>query len=263
MFTDAAFIGIALPAGAGSGLAHFAALDRNLRVTAQRAGPLDDALTFSLTFPSAFVAVSTPQAPNLGLMGVPEWRQRFGLPPNSRRWIRFRVCEYELRQRGLLFHGNTPGGPEASPPWIRASFQCCDHLRAEGFAPYRRVGEHSPRQLLEAHPFASCAVLLGHPPFRKTTLEGRLQRQLLLYREGVDVPDAMEVFEEITRHHLLSGQLRLDGLLTPEQLGALTVAYTAFLAALQPNRIVLVGDPVEGQIVLPTGELKDRYRSPA
>jgi len=35
--------------------------------------------------------------------------------------------------------------------------------------------------------------------YSKPTLEGRLQRQIALYEQGIDMKDPMEFFEEITR----------------------------------------------------------------
>jgi predicted RNase H-like nuclease len=42
-------------------------------------------------------------------------------------------------------------------------------------------------------------------------------------------------------------------------LDALVAAYTAWLTAHQPDGISLIGDPKEGQIVLPVSEVKSKY----
>jgi len=99
-------------------------------------------------------------------------------------------------------------------------------------------------------------------PMRKDSLEGRMQRQLLLFREGVEIPDPMDAFEEITRHHLLEGSLTLPRLFTHDELDALVSAYTAYVAARHPGRVTLVGDPEEGQIVVPVtpADFKEVYR---
>jgi len=236
----------------------FAALDHNLCLVALETGSLEEVLSSVFQHPAAFVAVDAPQSPNAGLMAGTEWRDRFGLSPTTRTWARFKVCEYELRRRGILLY-NTPAERAEAPRWMQTGFLLYERLHAGGFVTYRRAAERSSRQVLEVHPHGCYTALLGRLPFKKDTLEGRLQRQLLLYREGLDVPDAMRVFEEITRHHLLSGQLDLGVLYTHDQLDALVAAYTAYLAALLPNRITLVGDPEEGQIVVPVAELKDWY----
>jgi predicted RNase H-like nuclease len=109
------------------------------------------------------------------------------------------------------------------------------------------------------YPHACFTTLLGCHPFPKYTLEGRIQRQLILYEQKVGVPDPMRVFEEITRHRLLKGTLPLDELYSPGELDALVAAYTACLAATAPERVSVMGHAEEGQIYLPTSELKARY----
>ena len=86
-----------------------------------------------------------------------------------------------------------------------------------------------------------------------------MQRQLQLYLEGLDIPNPMHSLEEITRHHLLTGNLPLENLYDHEQLDAMMAAYTAYLAAMKPEEVVQVGDPEEGCITLPTGDLHDFY----
>jgi len=102
-------------------------------------------------------------------------------------------------------------------------------------------------------------VLLGVLPFSKYTLEGRLQRQIALYDCKVDVPDAMRFFEEITRHRLLKGVFTSRNDLLCWRAGCLAAAYTAWLAALHPDQVTLLGDPQEGQVALPSTDLKLRY----
>ena len=90
-------------------------------------------------------------------------------------------------------------------------------------------------------------------------MEGRLQRQLVLHEADVGIRNPMEFFEEITRHRLIKGVFPFEIIYTPEQLDALIAAYTAFLAAREPQKISFVGSVDEGRIVLPVGELKDYY----
>jgi hypothetical protein len=112
---------------------------------------------------------------------------------------------------------------------------------------------------MEVYPHASYSVLLGVLPLQKHTLEGRLQRQLALYEQGLQVPDPMRFFEEITRHRLLKGILPLEELYSPGELDALVAAYTAWKTAVHPEDVALLGDPEEGQIVLPAVEIKAKF----
>jgi hypothetical protein len=117
----------------------------------------------------------------------------------------------------------------------------------------------SSRFLMETNAAACAAVLLGRLPFGRTTLEGRIQRQLLLVRERMALPDPMDSLEELTAHHLLSGRLPLRGILGPDELDALLAAFTAWRAVFQPEKVAWLGDDSEGRICLPANYLLDKY----
>ena len=140
---------------------------------------------------------------------------------------------------------------------MRTGFSLYKRLADMGFRTYP-AGENET-QYLEVYPHASYTVLLKKIPFLKKTLEGRLQRQLLLHSLSLPVPDPMRVFEEITRYKIMQGQLPLDDLFSVEELEALMAAYTAWKASLQPDEITRVGDRKEGEIILPTRDLKAKY----
>jgi hypothetical protein len=61
----------------------------------------------------------------------------------------------------------------------------------------------------------------------------------------------MQFFEEVTRHRFLSGKLPDDRVLPAPRLNALVSAYTAWVAANRPGEYSLIGEPEEGQIILP------------
>ncbi|MGE5462118.1 MAG: hypothetical protein ACM3PS_02100 [Syntrophothermus sp.] len=82
--------------------------------------------------------------------------------------------------------------------------------------------------------------------FPRRTLEGRLQRALILYDEGLQIPDPMDFFEEITRHKLLQGVLPAENIYAPKQLDALILAYVSWMAG-NPSEKVIIRD----QIMLP------------
>jgi predicted RNase H-like nuclease len=96
-------------------------------------------------------------------------------------------------------------------------------------------------------------------PFPKYTLEGRIQRQLVLHEQELNIPDPMRLFEEITRHRLLQGVLPVEELYEPGELDALVAAYTAWIGANRGDQVLMLGSADEGQIVLPVSELKRRY----
>ncbi|MGQ0602234.1 MAG: DUF429 domain-containing protein [Anaerolineales bacterium] len=256
--TDTVFIGIDLTADQRPH--NYAVLDDKLHIVTQGLGKFDEVVDAVTAFESAVVAVDAPQSPNAGLMADPTRRTQLGLPPNSKTWANCKVCEYEMRRHGIGLYF-TPRTVEAAPTWMQTGFRLYDALRAEDFELYR-AGLEAPRVMLEVHPHGCFTVLLGHRPLRKDTLEGRLQRQIVLYEEGLDVPDPMEAMEEITRHHLRQGLVTLPGLRSHDELDALVAAYTAFITAREPQRLTGVGDSVEGQIILPIApaEFKASYR---
>jgi Protein of unknown function (DUF429) len=256
--TSPVFIGI--DPTAGKRPMNYAVLDADLAtLVLDRAGTQDDVLAQVLAYPSALVAVDAPQSPNGGLMASDDYRARLSPPPAPGRWTRFKVCEYLLKQRGIGLY-NTPNDEAALPGWMRLGFEFYAALRAAGYQRYQ-PGSRAPRQVLEVHPHACFTVLLGHTPTPKALLEGRLQRQLVLYRAGLAVPDPMAALEELTAHHLLAGTMALPGLLSHDALDALAAAYTAYLAGTAPEQVAPIGDIDEGQIVLPIApeNLKTRY----
>lgn len=257
MQSDTVFIGI--DPTAGKRPMNYAVLDGDLRPVAGAGGGFDEVLAAILSYPSAVVAVDAPQSPNGGLMANPEYRAGLNPRPNGRTYSQYKVCEYELRRRGIGLC-STPGDAAAAPSWMQMGFRLYAALAAVGFE-FFRPGSAAPRQVLEVHPHACFSVLLGHLPLRKDALEGRLQRQMLLYREGVAVGDPIGALEEMTPHHLLAGTLELPGLLSHDELDALVAAYTAYLAGSSPDQVTRVGDEGEGQIIVPVApaELKTLY----
>ena len=93
----------------------------------------------------------------------------------------------------------------------------------------------------------------------RRSLEGRIQRQILLYDAGLQIPEPMDFFEELTRHRLLMGHLPREHVQSPEQLDTLVLAYTAWLSAHRPNELTRLGAYEDGWLFLPGGELKEKY----
>lgn len=255
-FGDAVYVGIDPTAGGRP--FHYAALDGKMNLLALDQGDMETVLAFVAGLESAVVAVDAPQSPNQGLMRRPQVRQRYDLPPGNRPWGQWKVCEYELRRRNIRLY-NTPDKEEDAPRWIRNGFKVYRRLKGMGFTFFVAGAQLGSRMMLEVHPHGCYAVMLGRRPFLKQTLEGRLQRQLVLYTEGLDLANPLRALEEITPHRLLSGDLPLESLCTHDELDALVAAYTAYLVATKRDRVCQVGDEVEGLITLPASELKDFY----
>ena len=69
----------------------------------------------------------------------------------------------------------------------------------------------------------------------------------------------MYIFEEITRHRLLQGILPIEDLYQVEELDAMVAAFTAWKAGTQPDQVSMLGDSMEGQVVIPTPDILSRY----
>jgi hypothetical protein len=253
-FTVSTFIGIDPTAGKRPFV--YAALNGNLQLLALGQGEMNDVLAFVAGQRQARVAVCAPRRPNQRLMEKAEVRDQLSPPPRPGRWINFRLCEYQLRQHNIS-SPRTPAQEKNCPNWMRMGFNLYRRLEGLGFHSF--PSPETDHQTLEVYPHACYTALLGQTPFPKTTLEGRLQRQLILYEQKINIPDPLRFFEEITRHRLLKGILPLDDLYTPGELDALVAAYTACLAANHPEQVTVLGHPDEGETYLPVAELKPRY----
>jgi hypothetical protein len=255
LFSNSTFIGI--DPTAGEKPFAYAALDQDLHLLALGTGSIDQVLAFTAGQRQAVVAVCSPRQPNQGVMAKREVRQSLSPMPSSGRWLNFRLADYLLRQHHITIP-QTPSSDEDCPQWMRNGFVVYKRLAEFGYTLYPH--DQSNRQMLEVYPHAAYAVLLGILPFPKTSLEGRIQRQLILHEQRLHLPDPMRIFEEITRHRFLKGRLALDDLLPAGELDALVGAYTAWKAVVHPDQVVILGDEDEGQIILPAA-LKETYNA--
>jgi hypothetical protein len=252
LFTDSAFIGISPTSGHRSFT--YAALDRDLNLVALADGEVDDVTAFIAGQNSATVAVNSPAGVNRGL--VREVTKRKMLTPNQIRRTELRLVEYELRERGIAVT-KTPASVDLCPAGIQAGFELYRKLEKMGFLKYPE--KDSEYQILETNSHACYCVMAGLVPLSKLSLEGRVQRQIILYERGLRIKDPMDFFEEITRYKLTRGIWPMELLYLPDQLDALAAAYTAWLTVHKKEGFSVIGDPKEGTVVLPEKELKEKY----
>lgn len=253
-FSNPSFIGIDPTAGRKPFT--YAALDDDLHLTALGHGSLDEVLAFMAGQSQAVVAVCAPRKPSQGLMSLPQVRDHLSPPPRHGRWMDFRVVEYQLRQHHISCY-KTPRVEKACPNWMKMGFTLYRRLERSGYHSYPARGH--ALQFLEVYPHASFCCLLGQAPVTKNTLEGRFQRQLVLHRQKMSVPDPMELIQGITPQLLLEGSWPDDRLYSPGELDALVAAFTAWRAIHNPAEITALGDDAEGLVILPVAELKHRY----
>ncbi len=226
----------------------FAVLDGERMLVALGHGHLRDVMAYVGGRATATVALSGPLRYNLGL--IVQEAVRSGLDPAPRigESTDLRVAEYLLMARGAPVT-QTPSNAYYCPRSIQRSVELSQCLWEIGYVSFP-AGE-APRQALEAQAETCFWSLLGLAPFQAESLEGRLQRQLVLFEEKLPVPDPMDFFEEVTRFKLLKGVLPVKDIFEPAELNALVAAYTAWLTVRKPERVERVGLAEEGEIWLP------------
>lgn len=241
-----AIVYIGIDTTAGSRPSTVAILDSALRILHLNHQPIDEIVRTVEQYARSVCAIDAPISHSHSLLANKDYREQLGLKTRAG-YSGYRVCEYELRRRGVHIY-KTPTNRSEAATWMRESWRLYDELRRIGFAQYPNLGA---RRMFETYPHAIFTGLLKKRPYRKNTLEGRMQRQLILYEQGIGVPDAMGVFEEMTRHRILVGELVLKDLLNEDQLDALAAAYTAYVFDREPHNVTAIGDPSEGQILIP------------
>jgi hypothetical protein len=226
----------------------YAALDETRELIAIGHGDLNEVLAYLGGQQSAYVAINAPRRPNMGLVNDAATYQEelpFTKPSGH---INARLCEVLLREKGFKIPF-TPNKVKSCRVWMRRGFDLYRRLAVFSYAPF--PNEEGPRHSLETCVDAVFWSLLDYKLPLPDSLEGRLQRQLILYNQELPVPDAMDFFLEITRHKLMNGDLPDQDIYSMEELNALTGALIAWQAAHHPEKIELLGDSEEGQIALP------------
>lgn len=241
------FIGIDLAGARGSFTC--AILDENRRIQFRGEVTQEEWLAKLGECQVAIAAITSPINLNEGVMADDARRAQLPVPPPAKKYSNLRQCEYELLARGFT-PTRTPGRFEDCTPTLQRALRFTSNLAAQGFQRWPAPG--AERQLMEIHPDSAYAQLLGAKLNPIKTLEGRIQRQLLLQEEHLNVRDPMIFFEEITRHKMLTGQLPEGVLISPAELNALVAANTAWSAYTNPTGVTRLGESNEGFIILPS-----------
>ncbi len=241
LFTETAYIGIDPTAGPKS--IAYAAIDDNLRLMALGHGDLDEVLAFMGGQHKAVVGINAPPQVNQGLMNSKEVREKLSPVPNPGKWKNMRVSEYKLLTKNLpIYH--TPNNTEDAKPWMRLGFKLYQRLKYMGYGD-------EDRKIIEVSADASYQAWLGKTLFGQRNLEGRVQRQLILYDLDLDLPDPMLFFEEFTRFRILQGVFPEEHLFSSLELQVLAIAYISWASINKPEVVECLGDEAEGQIFIP------------
>ena len=252
-FPDPIYVGIDLTSSREECI--FAVVDRELNLLEMAETDVEEVISFLALQATAVVAINAPQQVNQGVVKAKLTELNPGID-HQFRGVDLRLAEYELRQLGIAV-GGTPSQEELCAGWMQVGFGLFRKLMEIGFKGFPSAG--ADLQIMETHPHACFCVLLEQIPFPHPTLEGRLQRQLILHELGLHINDPMEFFEEITRFKLRKGILPLDAVYASGQLDVLVAAYSAWAGDNHLEGFHLVGDLREGQIILPVKNLQDKY----
>jgi predicted RNase H-like nuclease len=109
-----------------------------------------------------------------------------------------------------------------------------------GYTPHSVQG--GPRQWFETNANFCYQNLIEKKPLPRRTLEGRIQRGLILHENGLRVRDPMEFFEEITRHRMMMGEFPNELVYSATELDAMVAAYVAWMTVNEPEQIEMIGD---------------------
>jgi len=231
----------------------YVAVGQHSELITIKTGEIDDVLKLVGGQKDVVVAVNSPSGLNRGI--VRKRLQSELKEQHQLRGVDLRVAEFELKRRGIYISG-TSSHIEQCPAWIQVGLDIYKRLKELNFQPFSR-GSTGP-QFLETNPHACFFMLLNRNPLPKHSLEGRLQRQMVLHYCGVKITNPMEFFEEITSYKLLLGDLPIDMIYPAEHLDAIAAAYVSWLSSNEPDQVERVGDPAEGEIYLP----KPRFQNP-
>lgn len=225
----------------------FAVLNDELKIQVIGAGPLREVLAYLAGLGSACVAINGPQMLNQGLVNADEdLRALFPLPASKSGDLR--KVELHLIQEGIQVVP-TPATEAECMVWQRRGLKLYRKIARLGYHAYP---DDQKRLYVEAPALAVFNRLNGgNRIFEELSLEGRLQRQLILFEQGFGVKDAMNFFEEVTRFRLMKGILPDQEIYQPGELNAMACAYLAWLLYYKPDRVISTGDPLEGKIYLP------------
>lgn len=225
----------------------YVAVDKDLRIQAIGDGPLREILAYLAGLGSACVAINGPQTVNKGLVDEEEDHHTLFPVAASKRGD-MRKVEFLLLQEGINIQ-RSPAVQSECMMWVRRGFKLYQKIVKLGYVSY---SDDTNRHFVEAPAEGVFSRLCGGANlFDSLSLEGRIQRQLILFEEGLHVKDAMNFFEEVTRFRLIKGILPTGDLYNPGELNAIASAYLAWLIHHKPEKTIRMGDEREGLIYLP------------
>ncbi len=221
---------------------HLAAIDSQLHFRSELTGDWEELTQFLSKTDKLIIGINAPLSINTGYL------TQSNLPKHHPgRWPNCRRVEFELAQHGAPVYF-TPNDPHKMPAAMSRGFTMSRQLIDLG---YELSVNQTEKSLIEVPADAAFWSIMQGEMIDQNQLLGRIQRQMILYELGFHLPDPMEFFEEITRFKIKMGSIPLDLMLTPQQLNARIVAYTAQQLWKNPERVAKLGYQQEGYLYLP------------
>ncbi len=221
------------------------ALNDSLEILACGHGRLGDVLAYLAGQSSALVAVNGPiyldRSEGTVVQGGLFDKEQSNPGANHR------TGDAALTARGFPSIPNLHEGKKLQL-WVERSLELTAGIRQLG---YEESNFGKPRVFFETQSDAAYWMATGSLPYDSRSLEGRLQRQLLLFEFGFDVKDPMSFLEEFTRYRLRTSQIPMNQIMPAHELRALISAATAWLADRRPESVDHLGDVSMGEIILP------------
>lgn len=233
-------------------------LDENRHLLRLEEAGQQDALSILSGYENATVALCLPPQLNNGMVNKSSQKHTGRGRPSQKRQNK-RLCEYVLSRHGVKIP-STPAVLEDCPSWMKEGFSFYQQLKEIGFSDFSVPCQ--PRMVFETQPEGIFRSILCKPLLPLKSLEGRLQRLLILYDHGVRIADPMTFFEEVTRHRIIQGTLPVQTLMSIVEIESLAAAYMAWLMADQPHKTIRIGNEEEGILVLPIWNELDKTDLP-
>jgi hypothetical protein len=225
---------------------YYSAVDADLETIACGHGRMVDVLAYLAGQSSALVAINGPVwAPK----SDPGFLQSglFGGEHLSISVIH-RSPDIELTSHGYP-RVPIPAAAKKIPLWMERSLELTEEMKLMGYALVEN--SKANRVFFETNTDAAYHLITGCWPYDSRSLEGRLQRQLLLYEFGFPLRDPMVFLEEFTRYRLRTSNVPLIQIGVAHELRALMAAATAWLMDNRPEMLDHQGVGSEGEIILP------------
>lgn len=225
-----------------------AVINEKLKILEVRELNIDEVIPKVLFYKPNIIAVDAPYNLNFGLMNNEEYRKKLAGKINGH--YNKKVSEYELSRRAINPF-STPDSIDKTfdrndLKWMNTGFGLFKKLKELGFnlLNEENCDEKKNRGLIEVFPHASFTTLAEYILSKKSTEVGLTERCNILEKIGLDgIQD------------IINNTKKKD---KDDYLDALVAAYTAF--KIYNGEGTFVGDKMEGQIALPTGNLKDLYK---